>query len=69
MGVIQDMYLDSTHKGREAFSKVKALLKKAAAQTKETLIEAIAEALAAATCEDARGWFVHSGYAPWGRPL
>jgi transposase len=53
----------------EAFSKVKALLKKAAARTKETLIEAIAEALAAATCEDARGWFVHSGYAPWGRPL
>jgi len=53
----------------EAFSKVKALLKKAAARTKETLIEAIAEALAAATREDARGWFVHSGYAPWGRPL
>ncbi len=39
----------------EAFSKVKALLKKAAVRTKEALIEVIAEALAAATREDARG--------------
>jgi transposase len=46
----------------EAFSKVKALLKKAAARTKEALIEAISEALGAVTLEDARGWFVHSGY-------
>ena len=48
----------------EAFSKVKALLKKAAARTKEALIEAISEALGAVTPEDARGWFVHSGYEP-----
>ncbi len=47
----------------EAFSKVKALLKKAAARTKEALLSAIAEALAAVTVEDARGWFTHSGYA------
>ena len=53
----------------EAFSKVKALLRKAAARTKEALVEAIAEALASATVEDARGWFVHSGYVPWDRPL
>ncbi len=46
----------------EAFSKVKALLKKAAARTKEALIEAIAGALAAVTPEDAAGWFAHSGY-------
>ena len=46
----------------EAFSKVKALLKKAAARTKEALIEAISEALGAVTPEDARGWFAHSGY-------
>ena len=42
----------------EAFSEVKALLKKAAAHKKEALIEA----LAAVTVEDARGWFTHSGY-------
>ena len=46
----------------EAFSKVKALLKKASARTKEALIEAISEALGAVTLEDARGYFVHSGY-------
>lgn len=46
----------------EAFSKVKALLKKAAARTKEALMEAMAGALAAVTPEDARGWFAHSGY-------
>lgn len=46
----------------EAFSKVKALLKKAAAGTKEALMEAMAGALAAVTPEDARGWFAHSGY-------
>ncbi len=46
----------------EAFSKVKALLKKAAARTKEALVEAMSEALAAVTPEDAHGWFAHSGY-------
>ena len=53
----------------EAFSKVKALLKKAAARTKEALVEAIAEALAAVTPEDARGWFAHSGYGLRDRSL
>ena len=45
-----------------AFSKMKALLKKAAVRTEEALVEAIAQALAAVTPEDARGWFAHSGY-------
>lgn len=46
----------------EAFSKIKALLKKAAARTKEALLEAIAEALSAVTPEDAQGWFAHCAY-------
>ena len=46
----------------EAFSKVKGLLRKAAARTKEALIEAIAEALSAVTPQDAEGWFKHCGY-------
>jgi transposase len=46
----------------EAFSKVKTLLKTAAACTKEALVEAIARTLAAVTTEDARGLFSHSGY-------
>jgi len=46
----------------EAFSKIKALLKKAAARTKEALLEAIAEALGAVTPEDVEGWFAHCAY-------
>jgi transposase len=46
----------------EAFSKIKALLKKAAARTREALVEAIGLALEAVTSEDAEGWFVHCGY-------
>ena len=46
----------------EAISKIKALLKKAAARTQEALIEAMGEALASVTTQDARGWFSHSGY-------
>jgi transposase len=53
----------------EAFSKIKALLKKAAARTKEALIGAMAQALAAVTPEDAQGWFAHSGYGPRDRSL
>lgn len=47
----------------EAFSKLKALLRREKARTKEALIEAIGRALEAITPEDARGWFVHCGYA------
>jgi transposase len=46
----------------EAFSKVKALLKRAAARTREALVDAIAQALEAVTPKDARGWFGHCGY-------
>jgi transposase len=46
----------------EAFSKVKAGLKKACARTSSSLVEAIAAALSAVTPEDARGFFGHCGY-------
>ena len=46
----------------EAFSKIKALLKKEAARIREALVEAIGRALDAVTPEDAKGWFVHCGY-------
>jgi hypothetical protein len=62
VGVIQHMCLDNTDKGREAFSKVKTLLKKAAARTREALLEAIAEALSAITLEDVQGWFARCDY-------
>jgi transposase len=46
----------------EAFSKIKAHLKKVAARTREALLEAMGEALSAVTVQDARGWFTHCGY-------
>ena len=46
----------------EAFSKTKALLKKAAARTREALVEAMGEALCVVTSQDAKGWFDHCGY-------
>lgn len=46
----------------ECGSKVKALLRAKAARTREALEQAIAEALAAITSQDAHGWFDHAGY-------
>ena len=46
----------------ECWSKVKTLLRAQAARTLEALEQAIAEALAAITSQDAHGWFAHAGY-------
>lgn len=46
----------------EAFSKIKAILRKVGARTHEALIEAMAEALCGVTLEDVAGWFRHCGY-------
>ena len=46
----------------EAFSKVKGLLRRTGARTREALIEAMGWALDAVTAEDARGFFEHRGY-------
>jgi transposase len=46
----------------EAFSKLKALLRKAAARTRGLLVEAIGWALWSVTPEDAMGYFGHCGY-------
>ena len=45
-----------------AYSKLKALLKKAAARTIEALWSAIGEAIAQITCEDCLGFFSAAGY-------
>jgi transposase len=48
----------------EAFSKLKVLLRTAAARTHELLVEAIWASLKAITPADARGYFTHCGYPP-----
>lgn len=47
----------------EAFSKLKAYLRKGGARTREALEEALIEALATITAQDAKGWFGHCGYS------
>jgi len=46
----------------EAFSKIKGLVRKAQARTKEALVEAIGSALSAITSGDACSFFEHCGY-------
>lgn len=46
----------------EAFSKIKGIVRKVGARTREALVEAMDRALAAVTPEDAAGWFAHAGY-------
>lgn len=46
----------------QAFSKVKLILRKIGARSKEALIEAMGRALGAVRVEDVRGFFAHCGY-------
>jgi transposase len=52
----------------EAFSKARALLRRAAAREHETLVAAIWAALRAIAPADARGYVAHCGYPPLTRP-
>jgi transposase len=46
----------------QAFSKVKGLLRRAEARTREALVEAMGQALSAVTTQDAAGFLDHCGY-------
>jgi transposase len=46
----------------EAFAKIKSLLGRAGARTREALIEVMGRALEAVTASDAQGFFEHRGY-------
>src|SRR5436309_1845883 len=47
----------------EAFSKIKAILRRVGARTREALQEALEQALLTITQADASGWFRHCGYS------
>jgi transposase len=53
----------------EAFNKVKGLLRRVGARTREALLEALGTALDAVTAGDAGGFFEHCGYRLPGQPL
>jgi transposase len=46
----------------EAFSKIKGLMRKAEARSREALLEAMGMAISALSARDARGFFEHCGY-------
>ncbi|HEU5378058.1 MAG TPA: hypothetical protein VFV38_21765 [Ktedonobacteraceae bacterium] len=45
-----------------AFSKLKAILRRVGARTREALQDAISDALPSIAPADALGWFLHCGY-------
>jgi transposase len=53
----------------QAFSKVKGLLRRAEARTRQSLIEAMGLALSAVSAQDALGFFGHCGYRLMGQLL
>lgn len=53
----------------EAFSKIKSILRKAKARTRDALVEALGTAISAVTADDARGYFEHGGYHSTVHPL
>jgi len=53
----------------EAFSKIKDILRRACARTREALVEALGEALSAVSFRDAQGFFEHAGYHTIGQLL
>ncbi len=53
----------------EAFAKIKALLRKAEARSRQMLIEAMGWALETLTVRDARSFFEHRGYRALGQLL
>ena len=46
----------------EAFSKIKGILRKAQARTRDALVEALGPVLSSVSEEDARAFFEHCGY-------
>ena len=52
-----------------AFSKIKGILRKVEARTREALVEAIGKALNTITARDVRGFFEHCGYCAVVQPF
>jgi transposase len=53
----------------EAFSKIKGLMPKAEARTREALLEALGTAISALSAQDARAFFEHCGYRATTQPF
>src|SRR5215216_6359557 len=62
-------YSPDLHPIEEAFSKMKASLRRARARSRKALVGAIGRAICAVTARDARTFFEHCGYRLQGQPL
>jgi transposase len=62
-------YAPDLNPTEEAFSKLKALLRRARERTREALVEAMGRTLEAVRVSDARGFFGHRGYRTPGQLL
>jgi hypothetical protein len=52
-----------------AFSKIKAIVRRAEARTREALVEALGAAISEVSTRDARDFFKHCGYSMSVQPL
>ena len=52
-----------------AYSKIKSIVRKVGAHTREALEEAIAAAISTVTPEGAADWFAHADYEPQDQPM
>ena len=62
LALVENLLREDLNPIEEAFSKIKTLLRTAAARTHEALVAAIWAALKAITPADAHGYFTHCGY-------
>jgi transposase len=53
----------------EAFAKIKGVVRKAEARSREALVDAIGKGISMVTAEDARGFFNHCGYTMLVQPF
>jgi transposase len=53
----------------EAFAKIKGILRRAEARSREALIEVIGRAISAVSAQDAMGFFEHCGYRAMVQPF
>jgi hypothetical protein len=59
----------AAHKPNRMRELIEEILRRACARTRETLLEALGEALSAISIRDAQGFFEHAGYHPTGQLL
>src|SRR5215212_5135851 len=61
-GIANEVEIIKVETEEQAHAKIKEILRRACARTREALLEALGEALSAVSFQDAQGFFEHAGY-------